>query len=131
MRTLLLTLQAPAGFDFPLVTALTFFIAMPVKILVDVIKGAMPKLPPTLLPVIGLVIGFLFSLLVLIAAETAFKSAVYAQCFIAAVGAQAGAMAASGLQNRVNKVEERVQTALDSPAGTTKEQLDKIVERQN
>lgn len=124
MRILIAIFQAPAGFDFPLVAALTAFIALPVKVLVDVIKAAVPKLPGSLLPPIGIVIAYLFCLVVLIAAEIAFKSSVYAQCAIAAVGAQVGAMAVTSLQTHVNKVDEKIQTALDSPKGTTREQLD-------
>lgn len=116
--------QAPAGFDLPLVTALTAFIALPVKVLVDVVKGAVPKLPSTILPPIGLVVGFLFAVLVLVAVETPFKGSVYAQCAIAAVGAQVGAMAVTAFQSKVNKTEERVDAALAAPAGTTKAEVD-------
>jgi len=113
------TAPAPAGFDFPLVTALTGFIALPVKFLVDVVKG-WNTVPGPMLPVIGIAIGYVFCLVVLVAARTSLDSAVYAQCGIAAVGAQIGAMAVTWNQTRADKVEERVQTALDLPQGSSK-----------
>lgn len=116
--------QAPAGFDFPLVAALTAFIALPVKVLVDVVKAAIPKIPPTTLPVVGLIVAYIFCLVVLVAAEIPFRGSVYAQCAIAAVGAQVGAMAVTALQTHVNKVDEKIQTALDAKPGTTRAQVD-------
>lgn len=113
------TAPAPAGFDFPLVAALTAFIALPVKFLVDVVKG-WNVVPGSALPVIGIVIGYAFCVLVLVAAEAPFKASVFAQCGIAAVGAQIAAMAATWNQTRANKVEERIQTALDLPQGSSK-----------
>lgn len=124
MDVILMFFQAPAGFDLPLVTALTAFIALPVKVLVDVVKGAVPKIPASLLPLIGLIVGFLFAMVVLVAVEIPFKGSVYAQCAIAAVGAQVGAMAVTAFQNKVNKTEERVDAALAAPTGTTKAESD-------
>lgn len=123
--------QAPAGFDFPLVAALTAFVALPVKVLVDIIKRAIPKLPGAFLPPIGIVIGFVFCLVVLVAAEIAFKSSIYAQCAIAAVGAQVAAMAVTSLQTHANRVDEKIQTALDSPQGTTRADVDAKVKEEN
>lgn len=116
--------QAPAGFDLPLVTALTAFIALPVKVLVDVVKGALPKLSSSLLPLVGLVIGFGFSMVVLVAVKIPFDASAFAQCGIAAVGAQVGAMAVTAFQNKVNKTEERMDAALAASAGTTKAEVD-------
>lgn len=116
--------QSPAGFDFPLVAALTAFIALPVKVLVDVVKGMFDSLPPKFLPAIGLIIAYLFCLVVLVAAGVPFTSSVYAQCGIAAVGAQVAAMAASGLQNKVNKVDERIDAALAMDKGATRADVD-------
>lgn len=128
MRTILGLLQAaPVGFDLPLVTALTAFIALPVKVLVDIVKGMWANAPSGVLPPIGLVIGFGVAVLVLVAIRQPFDSAVYSQCALAAVGAQVGAMAVSALQNKVNKVEERVEAALAAPAGTTKAEIDSAV----
>ena len=110
---------APAGFEFPLVTALVAFMALPVKFLVDVVKG-WNVVPSTALPVIGIVIGYAFCLVVLVAARTPFDSAVFAQCGIAAVGAQIAAMAVTWNQTRADRVEERIQTALDLPQGSSK-----------
>lgn len=127
--TLLLWIQtapAPAGFDFPLVTTLTAFIALPVKFLVDVVKG-WNRIPGNLLPVIGIAIGYVFCVVVLVAARTPFDSAVYAQCGLAAVGAQVAAMAVTWNQTRASKVEERIQVALDLPAGSDKADVDKVV----
>lgn len=115
---------APAGFEFPLVVALTAFIALPVKVLVDVLKGAIPALPPTLLPLLGLVVAYLFCIVVLLANKTPFDGSVLAQCGIAAVGAQVGAMAVTAFQSKVNKTEERVEAALAAKEGTTKAQID-------
>lgn len=120
------TAPAPAGFDFPLVTALTAFIALPVKFLVDVVKG-WDVVPGKVLPVIGIVIGYVFCVVVLVAARTSFDSAVYAQCGLAAVGAQIAAMAVTWNQTRASKVEERIQVALDLPAGSDKADVDKVV----
>jgi hypothetical protein len=126
MLSLFLSLfqAAPAGFDFPLVAALTAFIALPVKVLVDVVKAAMPKLPSSALPIVGLVIAYIFCLVVLVAAEIALKASVFAQCGIAAVGAQVGAMAVTAFQSKVNRTEERVDAALAAPAGTSKAEVD-------
>lgn len=126
IATLLLWLQtapAPAGFDFPLVTALTAFTALPVKFLVDVVKGAWTTVPGAVLPLVGIVIGYVFCVIVLVASETTFTAAVYAQCAIASVGAQVAAMAVTWNQTRANKVEERIQTALDLPQGSSKEDV--------
>jgi hypothetical protein len=118
---------APAGFDLPLVTALTAMIALPVKVLVDIIKGMWPNAPGGFLPPMGLVIGFAVSLVVLVATKQPLDASIYAQCALAAVGAQVGAMAVSALQNKVNKVEERVDAALAAPPGTTKAEIDAAV----
>lgn len=122
MNTLAMLLQsapAPAGFEFPLVTALVAFMALPVKFLVDVVKE-WNVVPGPVLPVIGIVIGYVFCIVVLVAARTPFDSAVFAQCGIAAVGAQIAAMAVTWNQTRADKVEERIQTALDLPQGSSK-----------
>lgn len=125
MTNLFLMFQAaPAGFYFPLVVALTAFIALPVKVLVDIAKAAVPRLPSAGLPLVGLVTAYAFSVVVLIANKTAFDGSVYAQCAIAAVGAQVGAMAVTAFQSKVNKTEERVEAALAAPAGTTKAEVD-------
>ena len=132
LATLLLqAAPAPAGFDFPLVTALTAFLALPVKFLVDVVKG-WNLLPGSVLPLVGIVIGYGFCVIVLVAASTPFAAAVYAQCAIASVGAQIAAMAVTWNQTRANRVEERIQTALDLPAGSNKAEVDKVVfEKEN
>lgn len=120
---LLQSAPAPPGFEFPLVTALTAFIALPVKFLVDVVKG-WNKVPGPMLPLVGIVIGYIFCIVALVAARTPFDAAVYAQCGIAAVGAQIAAMAVTWNQTRANKVEERIQTALDLPKGSSKAEVD-------
>lgn len=112
-------MQAPAGFDFPLVAALTAFISMPVKFLVDVVKGAAPKIPSPMLPVVGIVVGYGFCVVVLVAAKTAFDSSIFAQIGIAAVGAQLVAMAASWNQARVEKRDETIEQALKMPASAS------------
>lgn len=112
-------LQAPAGFDFPLVTAMAAFIALPVKLIVDTIKGAVPIIPPAALPLVGLVVGFAFAVLVLVAAEKPFAAAVLAQCAIAAVMAQIAAMAATWNQSRVEKVDEKIEQALKMSRDST------------
>lgn len=117
----------PGAFDLPLVTSLTAFIALPVKVLVDIVKGMWPNAPSGMLPPIGLVIGFAVSVMVLVATRQPFDGAVFAQCALAAVGAQVGAMAVSALQNKVNKVEERVDAALAAGPGTTKAEVDAAV----
>lgn len=116
--------QAPAGFDLPLVAALTAFIALPTKVLVDVVKAAWESLPAKVLPLVGLVIAFGFSIVVLIAVKTHLDASVFAQCGIAAVGAQVGAMAVTAFQSKVNRTEERVEAALAAPTGTTKAEVD-------
>lgn len=118
------TAPAPAGFDFPLVTALVAFLALPVKVLVDVVKGAVPVLPPGLLPLVGLILGFGASVVVLIASRTHFDGSVYAQCAIAAVGAQIAAMAATSLQTKVQKVDERIDAALGMDSTKTRADVD-------
>lgn len=121
--TLFQPAPGPSGFEFPLVTALTAFMALPVKFLVDVVKG-WNKVPGSMLPLVGIVIGYVFCLTVLTAARTPLDGAVFAQCALAAVGAQIMAMAATWNQTRANKVEERIQTALDLPQGSSKAEVD-------
>lgn len=121
----------PAAFNFPLVAALAAFIALPVKVLVDVVKAAIPKLKPEYLPAVGLVTGYAFSVIVLVAAEIPFKKAVWAQCLIAAVMALVGAMAATALQTKVNMVDETINAALKADAGTTRAEIDKQVKKEN
>lgn len=112
-------LQAPPeGFDFPLVTKLTAFIALPVKILVDIIK-AWTGLQNGPTPAVGVVVAYAFCLVVLVASRTTFDRSIYAQCFIAALGAQGLAMAATWNQNRAQRVNERIQAAIDSTKGST------------
>ena len=114
---------APAGVDFPLVTLLAGFIALPVKFLVDVIKGAAPKIPDSALPAAGVVVGYAFCVVVLIANRTAFDMAVYAQCGIAAVAAQVAASAATWNQNRAQQLNKTIETAINAPEGTTVAQV--------
>lgn len=123
MDTILLFQTAPAGLDFPLVTLLAGFIALPVKFLVDVVKGAAPKIPDNALPAVGIVVGYLFCVVVLIANRTPFDMPVYAQCGIAAVAAQVAASAATWNQNRAQKLNETIQKAIDAPEGTTVAQV--------
>lgn len=120
-------MQAPAGFDFPLVAALTAFIALPVKFLVDVVKGLLPQINDGVTPAVGIAMGFFFCLVVLVANQTAITKAVLAQCGIAAVGAQVAAMAATWNQNRVQKVNERIDAALSLPPGSTRADVNNAV----
>jgi hypothetical protein len=112
-------MQVPTNFDFPLVAALTAFIALPVKFLVDTIKGAVPRIPSPTLPLIGLAIGFVLALLVLVAAEISFKASVFAQCVLAAITAQLAAMAATWNQARVEKRDETIEQALKMSASSS------------
>lgn len=121
--TLFQPAPGPSGFEFPLVTALTAFIALPVKFLVDVVKD-WNVVPRQALPLVGVIIGYVFCVMTLIAARTPLDAAVYSQCGIAAVGAQIVAMAVTWNQTRANKVEERIQTALDLPQGSSKAEVD-------
>lgn len=133
LATILLqtTTLGPTGFDFPLVPALTAAIALPVKFMVDVVKG-WEIIPSSTLPIVGIVIGYGFCILILIGARVSFDSAVYAQCGIAAVGAQIAAMAATWNQTRAAKVEERIQVALDLPQGSSKDDVNaKVFEKES
>ena len=121
---------APAGLDFPLVTLLAGFIALPVKFLVDVIKGAAPKIPDSALPAAGVVVGYVFCVIVLIANRTQFDMAVYAQCGIAAVAAQVAASAATWNQNRAQQLNKTIQTAIDSGPDTTVAQVKEQVKNE-
>lgn len=123
MRLLMFLQTAPAGLDFPLVTLLAGFIALPVKFLVDVVKGAAPKIPDSALPAVGVVIGYAFCVVVLIANRTTFDTAVYAQCGIAAVAAQVAASAATWNQNRAQQLNKTIETAINAPEGTTVAQV--------
>lgn len=113
-----------SGFDLPLVAQLTAFIALPTKVLVDIVKNAIPKIPSTVLPAVGLVVAFLTALVVLIAMKTTIDMSVVAQCGIAAIGAQVAAMAATSLQTKADKVDERIDTALKADPGTTRTEID-------
>lgn len=123
--------SAPAGFDLPLVASLTAFIALPVKFMVDVVRGAVPQLPTGLVPLAGIVIGYVFGAIVLVAVGTPFAASVYAQIGIASVGAQVAAAAASSFQTKVNKVDERMDAALSLPKGSTKADVDAAVKKEN
>lgn len=123
--------QAPAGFDFPLVAALTAFIALPVKFLVDVVKGAWASAPSNALPIVGIVIGYVFCWVVLVASQTPFNAAVYAQMGIAAVAAQIAAAAATWNQTRADQVDEKIDMALSMPKTSTRADVDEAVKNDN
>lgn len=125
-------LQTPAGFDFPLVTSMTAFTALPLKFIIDTIKGAIPQIPGPMLPAVGFIIGYAQCIVVLMAAERPFSKAILAQCAIAAVGAQIAAGAATWNQTRVDKVDEKIQAALDKDpkAGTSVADIKASVDNQ-
>lgn len=114
-------------FNLPLVGLLIAVIATPVQVLVSITRGFAPNLSGKYLPLFGVGYGFLMALTGVVGAEYPFKASVVAQCFMAAIGAQIGAMAAVGIHNKVTKVEEKIQAALDAPAGTKREAIDKQV----
>lgn len=109
ITTILLFFQA-VGFDLPLVTSLAAFIALPVKGSVDIVKGAWTRLPSNALPLVGVVVAYVFCVVVLLATKHPFEASIYAQCFLAAVIAQLGAMAATAGQDRANKNRELAQS---------------------
>lgn len=100
------------------------------KLLVDGIKIAvdLPRFAPVLLAFIGAQ-GFQFGLLM--TQEIIFTRAIIAGAVITGFVAWGLAIGATMAQTKGDKVETKIQTALDSPAGTTRAQLDKSVEKQN
>lgn len=130
MAVLILLQISTGGFDVPLVAPITAMIALPVKFLVDVVKGGWPSLPSQFLPVIGIVTAFAFAVLVVVAGNIEFSRSVLSQCGIAAVGAQIAAMASTWNQNRADKIDEKIQTALDAKKGTTRAEVDATVKAQ-
>lgn len=91
------------GFDLPLVATLAAFVALPTKLVVDLIRGAWVSLPGNLVPIFGVVIAYGMCLLLLVANQNAFSASVFAQCVFAAITAQGGAMAVTGMQNKANE----------------------------
>lgn len=107
MKTIILFLLfQTVGFDLALVAPLAAFIALPVKGTVDTLKGAFPFLPSKALPIVGTVVGFCYSLIVLVGVKHGFAGWVFAQCFLAAIAAQLGSSASTGLQNWANDKRE-------------------------
>jgi hypothetical protein len=98
MILLVLLLQAGSPFDLPIVAALGAAISLPTKIAVDVIKGAVPRLPGGVLPLIGVLLAFGIALLFQVATSTPFNGALFAQCGLAALIGQGGAMVATATQ---------------------------------
>lgn len=115
------------SFSLPLVGLLTAVIATPVQVLVSITRGFAPNLNGRYLPLCGIGYGFLMSLLGVVGAKYSFDLSAVAQCGMAAVGAQIGAMAAVGLHDKVTKVDEKIQAALDAPAGTKREDVEEAV----
>lgn len=105
MLTLLfvvLLFQVSNPFDLPIVAALGAAIGLPAKIAVDVIKGAAPRLPGGALPLLGVVLAFGIALLFQVATGSTFTAQLFAQCALAALIGQGGAMVATAMQNRAN-----------------------------
>lgn len=84
-------------FELPAVATLGAILIGPTKITVDVIKGAIPKLPGGILPLIGLAVAFVLGIVYEIAVDATFTSALYAQVLLAALGGQGGAMIATSV----------------------------------
>ena len=99
------------------------------KILVELVKMTTLVSSRNLLPILAFVFaeGCAF-LLMATKSDAVFNRQVIAMTVLTGIGATAGAIAATALQSRADKVEERVQTALDLPAGSDKKDVDRVME---
>lgn len=105
-------------------------VAFLAKLAVDGIKIAtdLPRAAPV---VLAFVAAIVFQGLLMLSKQSAFDGPTIAGGAIIAFVAWGLAIGVTMAQTKADKVEAKIQTALDSTAGTTREQLDKIVERQN
>lgn len=105
-------------------------VAFLAKLAVDGIKIAvdLPRAGPV---VLAFVAALIFQALLLLNQQATFDGPTIAGAGITAFIAWGLAIGVTMAQTKANKVEEKIQTALDQPSGTTRAQLDKIVEKQN
>lgn len=89
------------------VGALALFLGIPVKGIVDIIKGATGASGGKL-PVIGVFVGMLLAILVQIASGTSLSLMIAAQCFFAGLMAQLTAMASTGLQTKMEAARDKI-----------------------
>ncbi len=105
-------------------------VAFLAKLAVDGIKIAvdLPRAGPVAL---AFVAALVFQTLLLLSKSAPLDGPTIAGAAITAFVAWGLAIGVTMAQTRADKVEQKVQTALDSPAGTTRAELDKAIEKQN
>lgn len=101
------TVSLATGENMVAVGALALFLGIPVKGIVDIVKGATGASGGKL-PVIGVAVGTLLALLVQIASGTSLSTMIAAQCFFAGLMAQLAAMASTGLQTKMEDARDKM-----------------------
>lgn len=94
------------------------------KILVDLVKIMPVPSPSVILPVLAFAFAEGCAFLLFLAGDSPTSRQSIAVTVLVGIAATGVAIAATQLQSKGDKVEERVDTALAAPAGTTKKQVD-------
>lgn len=88
-------------------------------IIVAALKMAWPNAPSYLIVLSAFISGILLSFLLAIAQGDTLTTQLSAKCALAGISAAAGAIGIRATSNKADKIDERVQTALDLPKGST------------
>lgn len=94
------------GENLVAVGGLSLFLGIPVKGIVDIIKGATGATGGKL-PVIGVLVGTILAVLVQVASAYPLSMQVFAMCFFAGLMAQLAAMASTTLQTKMEDAREK------------------------
>lgn len=98
------------------------------KVLVELVKMTTLVSARNLLPVLAFIFAEGCAFLLMAAqSDAVFNRQSIAVTVLTGIGATAGAIAATALQTRADKVEERVQAALDLPAGSDKKDVEQAM----
>lgn len=98
------------------------------KVLVDVTKLTLVRMPRNYLPLAALFFSELCAfLLVAMGGSLSFDRQTISAVVLMGIGATAGAMAITSAQTKADRVEERVDAALDLPSGSTKADVEAAI----
>lgn len=98
------------GENLVAVGGLSLFLGIPVKGIVDIIKGATGATGGKL-PVIGVIVGTILAVMVQIASAYPLSMQVFAMCFFAGLMAQLAAMASTTLQTKMEDARDKSEKA--------------------
>ena len=100
------------------------------KVLVEVVKMTLPNMPRNFIPLWAFLLSEVSAFALAMTSEaTVFNRATVAAVFLVGVGATATAIGISAAQNRADKVDERIETALQLQPGSTKSDVDEAVSK--